>query len=120
MKWTKAYRRLHGKEMTLDSTFDFEKRRNVPIRYNRDLWVKTIKAMQVVDKIRQIRKVRFHKQRLAKQRKARISMAEKEISKNEDLLKMPSKAENRKKFKESLIKREKKMEVVSHDVEMSG
>merc|ERR1719261_904972 len=78
MKWTKAYRRLHGKEMTIDSTFDFEKRRNVPVRYNRDLWVKTIKAMQIVDKIRTIRRARFHKARLAQERKHRIKMAEKE------------------------------------------
>ncbi len=31
MKWTKTYRKLRGKEMTLDTTFDFEKKR-------RELW----------------------------------------------------------------------------------
>ncbi|GMP65928.1 hypothetical protein CsSME_00026507 [Camellia sinensis var. sinensis] len=30
VKWTKAYRRLHGKDMTQDSTFEFERKRNRP------------------------------------------------------------------------------------------
>merc|ERR1712232_556782 len=50
LKWTKAYRRARGKEMVLDSTF---------------------KAMQAVDRIRTVRKERFHKQRLAQQLKKR-------------------------------------------------
>merc|ERR1711998_799218 len=56
MKWTKAYRRAHGKEMTLDSTFNFEKKRLTPTRYNRNLMVKTVRAMQIVDKIKTVRK----------------------------------------------------------------
>ena len=52
LKWTKAYRAAHGKEMTCDSVLDFEKRRNVPVRYNRDLMVKTIQAMKRVDEIK--------------------------------------------------------------------
>ena len=31
LKWTKAYRAAHGKEMTCDSVLDFEKRRNIPL-----------------------------------------------------------------------------------------
>lgn len=31
--WTKAYRKARGKEMTVDTTFDFEKRRNRPVKY---------------------------------------------------------------------------------------
>ena len=42
VKWTKAYRAAHGKELTTDSVLEFEQRRNVPTRYNRDLMVKTI------------------------------------------------------------------------------
>ncbi|CAE8615422.1 unnamed protein product [Polarella glacialis] len=41
LKWTKAYRRAHGKEMVVDSTFNFEKKRLTPTRYNRNLMVKT-------------------------------------------------------------------------------
>ncbi len=46
-RWTKAYRKAAGKEMVVDSTFDFEKRRNRPVKYDRELVGKTIQAMQV-------------------------------------------------------------------------
>lgn len=52
MKWTKAYRAAHGKEMTVDSVLEFEQRRNVPTRYNRTLMVKTIQAMKKIDEIK--------------------------------------------------------------------
>ena len=52
MKWTKAYRKTHGtiifpnfligKEMVKDTCFEFEKKRNEPLVYNRDLYVNTI------------------------------------------------------------------------------
>merc|ERR1712217_73534 len=92
MKWTKAYRRAHGKEMMLDSTFNFEKKRLTPTRYNRNLMVKTIQAMQTVDRIKTVRKERFHKQRLATQLRKRQSSAQKEIVKQAHLLEGPSKA----------------------------
>ena len=55
LKWTKAYRAAHGKEMTCDPVLDFEQRRNVPIRYNRDLMVKTIQAIKRVEEIKAAR-----------------------------------------------------------------
>merc|ERR1712187_785862 len=60
-------------------------------RYNRHLMVKTIKAMQVVDKIRTVRKERFHKQRLATQLKKRMTSAQKEAAKGANLLEGPNK-----------------------------
>merc|ERR1712060_448697 len=91
MKWTKAYRRAHGKEMMLDSTFNFEKKRLTPTRYNRNLMVKTIQAMQIVDRIKTVRKERFHKQRLAAQIRKRQTSAQKEVAKAANLLEGPSK-----------------------------
>lgn len=41
LKWTKAFRKAAGKELTLDPAFEFEKQRNVPVQYNRELWQKT-------------------------------------------------------------------------------
>merc|ERR1712183_743057 len=61
MKWTKAYRKTHGKELMYDSTLDFEKRREEPVRYNRDLYVKTIQAIGKIEKIKQAREKSFHK-----------------------------------------------------------
>jgi len=91
LKWTKAYRRAHGKEMVTDNTFNFEKKRLTPTRYNRNLMVKTIRAMQIVDRIRMVRKERFHKNRLAAQLRQRKSTAQKEIAKGSHLLEGPNK-----------------------------
>ncbi|EEA06189.1 60S ribosomal protein L24, putative [Cryptosporidium muris RN66] len=88
-KWTKAYRKTHGKEMIMDKTFEFEKRRNCPLRYDRQLYIKTIKAMQTIDKIKQDRKERFYKVRLMKQQQAQKTLADKELEKNTTLLKGP-------------------------------
>lgn len=73
VSWTKIHRSAHGKEMVVvcivwdhailpnhvvdcrilqDSTLEFEKRRNVPIRYDRDLVNFTIKAANRVAEIR--------------------------------------------------------------------
>merc|ERR1712137_865579 len=43
-KWTKAYRRAHGKEMIVDTTLEFEKKRNRPMKYDREMMGTTIKA----------------------------------------------------------------------------
>lgn len=48
LKWTKAFRKAAGKEMVVDSTLQFAARRNVPVRYNRELVQKTLKAMECV------------------------------------------------------------------------
>ena len=46
-----------------DSTFEFEKRRNVPVRYNRELVQTTVKAMKRVAEIKQRREHAFWKNR---------------------------------------------------------
>lgn len=40
-KWSGVFRKASGKELTVDPAFEFEKRRNVPVKYNRELWEKT-------------------------------------------------------------------------------
>ena len=42
-KWTKAFRKTAGKELAVDPSFEFEKRRNEPVKYNRELWQQTSK-----------------------------------------------------------------------------
>ncbi|CAI8034814.1 Probable ribosome biogenesis protein RLP24 [Geodia barretti] len=46
-KWTKAFRKSHSKELTVDSAFEFEKKRHVPVKYQRKLWEKTGKCIIV-------------------------------------------------------------------------
>lgn len=113
--WTKAFRAARGKEMVTDSTFEFEKRRNTPVRYNRDLWVKAVKAMQIVSRIRQIRKERFHRVRLAAQRQTRIRLAHKEISKQKDLLITPVTARDKTAVRSKAISSKKAQKVVAMD-----
>merc|ERR1712139_198625 len=64
MKWTKAYRKTHGKELMYDTTLDFEKRREEPVKYNRDLYVKTVQAMGRIQEIKQAREKRFKNARI--------------------------------------------------------
>lgn len=51
--------------MTIDSTIDFEKRRNVPVRYDRELIHTTINAMKRIGEIKQRREHAFWKQRMS-------------------------------------------------------
>nr|KAF6502412.1 ribosomal L24 domain containing 1 [Molossus molossus] len=44
VRWTKAFRKAAGKELTVDNSFEFEKRRNEPVKYQRELWNKTGKS----------------------------------------------------------------------------
>ena len=41
VRWTKAFRKSAGKELTVDPSLEFEKRRHVPIKYKRETWSKT-------------------------------------------------------------------------------
>lgn len=63
VKWTKASRKSGGKELKVDATFEFEKRRNRPVRYDRDLVAATISTMKRVGEIQRAREDRFHDKR---------------------------------------------------------
>ncbi|CAN0088110.1 unnamed protein product [Pylaiella littoralis] len=95
-KWTKAFRRAAGKEMSVDTTFDFEKRRNRPVKYDREAMGKTLLAMKKVKEVQAKREQRFfenrHKGKLAKE-KASIKA---EIKDNIELL-APAAAQDREK-----------------------
>ncbi|KAH6831905.1 Ribosomal protein L24e family protein [Perilla frutescens var. hirtella] len=64
VKWTKAYRRLHSKDMTEDSTFALERKRNRPERYDRNMADNTLKAIKIINKVRVARGTRHHKKRM--------------------------------------------------------
>ena len=55
---------MHGKEMTVDSTFEFEKRRNRPTRYNRETMTKTLQAMKRVSEVKAKRDDMFWRMRM--------------------------------------------------------
>ena len=64
LKWTKAYRAARGKDLVVDSSFDFEQRRNRPVKYDRNLVAATIKAMKLIDEIRQRREAAHWERRM--------------------------------------------------------
>eukprot|EP00584_Thalassiosira_punctigera_P016629 CAMPEP_0172553214 /NCGR_PEP_ID=MMETSP1067-20121228/49420_1 /TAXON_ID=265564 ORGANISM="Thalassiosira punctigera, Strain Tpunct2005C2" /NCGR_SAMPLE_ID=MMETSP1067 /ASSEMBLY_ACC=CAM_ASM_000444 /LENGTH=159 /DNA_ID=CAMNT_0013341359 /DNA_START=288 /DNA_END=767 /DNA_ORIENTATION=+ len=84
--WTKAYRKTRGKELAVDSTFEFEKRRNRPVKYDRNLMGKTIMAMQRVQDIKERREERFHANRMKDAKPEKVSQARVEIEKHAELL----------------------------------
>ncbi|KAL2266869.1 hypothetical protein VTJ83DRAFT_4146 [Remersonia thermophila] len=86
LKWTKAYRKKAGKEMVVDSTLQFAARRNVPVRYDRELWQKTLKAMERISEIRARRERAFYKKRMAGKRAREVAAARKLVAENEHLL----------------------------------
>ncbi|KAL7958261.1 ribosomal protein L24e domain-containing protein [Trichoderma compactum] len=86
LKWTKAYRRNAGKEMTVDSTLQFAQRRNEPVRYDRDLATKTMAAIKRVSEIRARRERVFYKKRMAGKRDKELAIARKLVAENEHLL----------------------------------
>ncbi|MCL7052253.1 hypothetical protein MKW94_008183 [Papaver nudicaule] len=79
VKWTKAYRRLHGKDMTKDSTFEFERKRNRPERYDRNRVQETLKAIKVVGYVRRKRQAAHLEERMKGKKSMEYKKARKEL-----------------------------------------
>ncbi len=86
LKWTKAFRKSAGKEMVVDSTLTFAARRNVPVRYNRDLVATTLKAMHRVQEIRSKRERVFYKKRMEGNKERAKAADRKLVAENSHLL----------------------------------
>ena len=72
--------------MTVDSSLTFAARRNVPVRYNRDLVSTTLKAMQRVSEIKAKRERVFYKNRMAGNKEREKAANRKLVAENEHLL----------------------------------
>ncbi|KAI8050454.1 ribosomal protein L24e-domain-containing protein [Syncephalis plumigaleata] len=86
IRWTKAFRRAAGKEMTIDATFEFEKRRNIPVRYDRNLMQTTVQAMQRVHEIRKRRERVHFKNRMSGKRDQERAQDIKELQRGVELI----------------------------------
>uniref|UniRef100_A0A6M2DLI2 Probable ribosome biogenesis protein RLP24 n=1 Tax=Xenopsylla cheopis TaxID=163159 RepID=A0A6M2DLI2_XENCH len=104
-KWTKAYRKTAGKELAIDPSFEFEKRRNIPVKYDRQLWTKTVDAMKKIETIRQRRQNNYIMQRLRKGREQEILRDVKEVHRDLSLIRSPAAG-----LRERKIKEEQEME----------
>ncbi|CCD23900.1 ATPase-activating ribosome biosynthesis protein NDAI_0C02400 [Naumovozyma dairenensis CBS 421] len=88
LKWTKAFRKAAGKELAVDSTLTFAQRRNVPVRYNRELVATTLKAMSRVEEIRQKRERAFYKNRMRGNKEKDFLRDKKLVESNPELLRI--------------------------------
>jgi large subunit ribosomal protein L24e len=89
IRWTKAFRKAHGKDMAVDSTFDFERRRHRPVKYDRELMGATLRAMKRVEEIRLAREARFKALRFRLAAKQKKEEALREIKEGIDLIMSP-------------------------------
>lgn len=103
LKWTKAFRKAAGKEMTVDSTLVFGARRNVPVKYDRELVQKTLKAMDRIGEIRRRRERVFYKQRMAGRRAQQLREARKLVASHEHLLPVMRASERKRLEEEGVV-----------------
>jgi len=82
VRWTKAFRKVRGKEMTVDTTFEMEKRRNRPLKYDRELVGTTLRAMQRAAEVQEKRALIHYKNRMAGHKKEAVKRARAEIAAN--------------------------------------
>lgn len=86
VRWTKAYRKAAGKEMKVDATFEFEKRRNRPVKYDRDLMGTTINAMKRITEIQSAREKRFYQTRMLASKMKEKQLIKAEIEQHSHLV----------------------------------
>ena len=89
LRWTKAFRKAAGKEMSVDSTFDFERLRQRPVRYDRELMKTTVRAMERVQKIKEAREKRFWEKRMEPNAEVEKERDLAEVSQGLDLIASP-------------------------------
>ena len=72
--------------MSVDSTFEFEARRNRPVKYDRGLVAKTISAMGRVEEIKGQREVDFYERRMKESKVVKKMEKREEIRKGVELV----------------------------------
>lgn len=89
-KWTKTFRKAAGKELAMDTTLEFERKRNVPVKYNRELMGTTLRVMEQVSRIKQ-RRERAHWERRMKAKVESETTADlKELRRHVDRIEDPT------------------------------
>ncbi|KAF4530117.1 hypothetical protein B566_EDAN001374 [Ephemera danica] len=105
VKWTKAFRKTVGKELAVDPAFEFEKKRHCPVKYNRELWLKSVEAMKQVELIKQKRQSHYMMQRLRKARELERERDVKEVHRDLALIRSDA-ADMKNRMEESIIEEE--------------
>ncbi|XP_046668022.1 probable ribosome biogenesis protein RLP24 [Homalodisca vitripennis] len=113
VRWTKAYRKTVGKELAVDPAFEFEKRRNVPMKYDREVWQKTIEAMKKVETIKNKRQAAYMMERLRKGKQIEDRRDIREVQRDLSLIRAPHAGKEKQKLEEAIVE-----EIHESDVEM--
>lgn len=108
IRWTKAFRKSHGKELAEDMTFEFERRRARVDKYDREAVGQTLQAMQRVEQVKQQRQRSFYKERMKVRKVVEKKQAERELGKNIALLE-PQVALRREQVPRKAVKEGKKV-----------
>ena len=114
IRWTKAYRKTHGKELVTDPVYDFEQIKDSTIKYNRNVWVDTIQAMEKLDKIRTDRENKFFDMRMRKAKKTQKEIIKKDLIRHEMLISDPKIREKVDKLREERDEKRKLKEEKSN------
>ena len=105
VRWTKAFRKAAGKEMVVDATFDFERKRNRAVKYDRELVGTTLRAMKRVQEIKTKREERLYKARMASSKEIAKVQDRKELKQGIDLISIS--VEKKEEVKQKLAIRER-------------
>jgi large subunit ribosomal protein L24e len=84
------HRKLAGKELVEDATFELERKRNRPEKYNRETVSKTLKAIGKIAEIRSKRQERFYEKRMNKAKKLEKKAEKVQLEKEIHLIKAPA------------------------------
>lgn len=102
VRWTKAFRKTHGKELTLDKVLTFEKHRDEAIRYDRDVWVDTVQAMDKIAEIKDKREERFYNERMNASKEQKRNQIKSNLIRHKTLVANPEVRERIDELKEKL------------------
>ena len=109
LKWTKAHRRAAGKEMTVDSSYDFERLRHRPVKYDRELMKTTVRAMDKIAQIKKAREDRFWQKRMEPNKEVEKERDLAEVKQGLDLIVSPlAQMESQKVLKKAKAKQAEK------------
>lgn len=114
-RWTKAYRKAANKELTIDPSFELEKRRNVPVKYSRNLWQQTQEAMKRILEIRKKRVEHFAKIRAKRAQKIKDQYDKNEVQRDLALIKSPCSKITLKELVAKAKTKKAKVQIIRHD-----
>lgn len=108
-----------GKELAIDPSFEFEKRRNIPVKYNRTTWNKAVEAMKKVETIKQKRQNAYIMQRLRKGREVENERDIKEVQRDLSLIRSPAAGLKQRRAAEAMEEDEKDITSIQKELSLS-